>query len=135
MCNSLSFFTGLRFNEQGLVAAISQEAATGHVLFQVFVNREALAACLETGWLHYYHQGMRKVWKKGESSGHRQRIRSIRLACDGGSVLFLVEPLGGACEEGYQSCFYREWQGAEWIVTDSKVFDPELVYPEFTMAH
>lgn len=130
-----SFLQYIRFDERGLIPAISQSISDGRVLMQVYLSEEAIQCCIETGWLHYYHLGMRKVSQKGESSGHRQRIHSIRLSCDGRSLLFAVEPLGGACEEGYQSCFYREWKDGTWTAIEDKVFDPELVYPEYAFSH
>ncbi len=130
-----AFFEPLRFDRRGLIPAVVQDAATGGVLMHVFMDRDALERCLETGYVHYYSLAMRKVWQKGESSTHRRRIRSIRLGCGGDGLLLAVEPLGGACEEGYQSCFYREWRASGWAVAEEKVFDPELVYPEFAFSH
>ena len=135
MTDLVTFFEALRFNERGLIPAIVQDNETGGGLMHVYLSREALERCLETGLVHYHSLAMRKVWQKGESSGHRQRIRSIRLNCEGNGLLLSVEPLGGACEEGYQSCFYREWRDGNWIAGDEKVFDPELVYPEFAFSH
>jgi len=129
------FFEALRFNERGLIPAVIQDADSGRVLMQVYMNHEALDRCLESSQVHYFSLKMRKVWQKGESSGHRQKIRSIRLNCEGDGLLLTVEALGGACEEGYQSCFYREWQDGKWSAAEEKVFDPELVYPEFTFSH
>lgn len=135
MMDSAAFYDGLRFNERGLIPAIVQDNSTGRVLMHVFMNREALELCLTTGTVHYYRLEMRKVWQKGESSGHRQRLRALRLNCRGDGLLLSVEPMGGACEEGYESCYHRQWRDGRWIVADEKVFDPELVYPEFTLAH
>jgi phosphoribosyl-AMP cyclohydrolase len=103
----LPFFEGLRFNERGLIPAVVQEESSGQVLMHVYMNREALERSLEAGIVHYYSERMRKVWQKGEASGHRQRIRSIRLNCDSTGLLIKVEVLGGACEEGYHSCYIR----------------------------
>lgn len=131
----MPFFKALRFDERGLIPAVIQEDGSGQVLMHVYMNREALERSLETGVVHYYSERMRKVWQKGEASGHRQRIRSIRLSCDSAGLLIKVEALGGACEEGYHSCFYRHWEDGEWTVAEEKVFDPELVYPEFAFSH
>jgi len=78
---------------------------------------------------------MRKVWQKGDSSEHRRRIKSIRLDCRGSGLLLAVEPMGGACKEGYESCFYREWREGKWVTAEEKVFDPEPVYPEYAFSH
>jgi phosphoribosyl-AMP cyclohydrolase len=135
MSEPVTFFEALRFDGRGLIPAIIRDDQGGNVLMHVYLNREALERCLDTGVVHYYSLKMRKVWQKGESSGHRQLIRSIRLNCEGNGLLLSVQPLGGACEEGYQSCFFREWRDGNWVAGDEKVFDPELVYPEFTMSH
>lgn len=135
MSDPFPFFEALRFNERGLIPAVVQEHETGRVLMHVYLSRDALERCLETDLVHYYSLSMRKVWQKGESSGHRQRICSLRLNCEGNTLLLSVVPLGGACEEGYQSCFYRQWRDGDWTPADEKVFDPELVYPEFVFSH
>lgn len=135
MADFIAFFESLRFDARGLIPAIVRDEATKDVLMHVYMNREGIERCLETGLVHYYSLKMRKVCQKGESSGHRQKICSIRLNCEGSGLLLSVEPLGGACENGYRSCFYRQWLDGAWVVSDEKVFDPEMVYPEFIFSH
>ena len=88
-----------------------------------------------TGRLHYYHPQRRKVVIKGEASGHFQEVLEIRLNCQGDQLLIRVRPAGGACELGYQSCFYRRLGQQDWEIADPKVFNPEEVYPEIAFSH
>jgi phosphoribosyl-AMP cyclohydrolase len=119
----------------GLLSAVLQEEATGQVLMLVDLNREALERLAETGRIHYYHPGKRKVVAKGEASGHFQEVTEIRLNCREDQLLLKVRPAGGACELGYQSCFFRRLGEAGWEIADPKVFDPEEVYPEIAFSH
>jgi len=115
--------------------AVIQEAETGAVLMLVELNREALDLVAATGRLHYYHPHKRKVVAKGEASGHFQEVLEIRLNCQGDQLLIRVRPAGGACELGYQSCFYRRLGQQGWEIADPKVFNPEEVYPEIAFSH
>jgi phosphoribosyl-AMP cyclohydrolase len=117
------------------IAAVIQEAASGAVLMLVELNREALERLAATGRLHYYHPQRRKVVAKGEASGHFQEIVEIRLSCAGDQLLIRVRPAGGACELGYQSCFFRRLGEQGWEIADPKVFDPAAVYPEIAFSH
>jgi len=117
------------------LSAVIQEADSGAVLMVVELNREALELVAATGRLHYYHPQKRKVVAKGEASGHFQEVLEIRLNCRGDQLLIRVHPAGGACELGYQSCFYRRLGQQGWEIADPKVFNPEEVYPEFAFSH
>jgi phosphoribosyl-AMP cyclohydrolase len=117
------------------VTAVIQEAATAAVLMVVELDREALARLAATGRVHYYDPRKRKVVAKGEASGHFQEIMEIRLNCNGDQLLLKVRPAGGACELGYQSCFFRRLGEGGWETADPKVFDPEEVYPEIAFSH
>jgi phosphoribosyl-ATP pyrophosphohydrolase/phosphoribosyl-AMP cyclohydrolase len=117
------------------IAGIVQEADSGAVLMLVELNQEALALIAATGRVHYYHPEKRKVVAKGEASGHFQEIIEIRLSCRGNQLLLKVRPAGGACELGYQSCFFRRLGAEGWETADPKVFDPEEVYPEIAFSH
>ena len=99
----------LRFDKLGgLIPAITQDADTLEVLMTAFVDQEAWERTLLTGYAHYYSRSRKQLWKKGETSGHVQRIREIRVDCDEDAVLFLVEQVGGtACHTGNRSCFFR----------------------------
>ena len=98
---------GLRFDANGLIPAIAQDAETGQVLMLAYMNREALAQTRASGFAHYYSRSRECLWKKGEASGHVQRVRDIRYDCDGDTLLLAVEQTGAACHTGNRSCFYR----------------------------
>lgn len=115
----------------GLVPAIVQDYETGEVLMLAYVNQEAWERTLATGKAHFWSRSRRKLWLKGESSGHVQRVRAVQVDCDLDTVLFKVDQIGGAaCHEGYPSCFYRRVEQGELKVIESRVFDPKDVYKE-----
>lgn len=97
----------LKFGKDGLIPAIAQDAKTGHVLMVAYMNREALRRTMDTGFAHYYSRSRHRLWKKGEESGHLQRVREICLDCDGDALLLQVEQEMAACHLGYRSCFFR----------------------------
>ena len=111
------------------VIAIAQDAENGDVLMTAFANEEAVYRTLTTGYAHYWSTSRREVWKKGEESGHVQRVVEVRVDCDEDAVLYLVEQEGGACHTGYRSCFYRRVtrDGSFEVVMD-RVFNPDEVY-------
>lgn len=117
------------------LTAVIQAADTATVLMVVELDREALELMSVTGRVHYYDPRKRKVVAKGEASGHFQEIVEIRLNCAGDQLLLKVRPAGGACELGYQSCFFRRLGKGGWEIADPKVFDPEEVYPEIAFSH
>jgi phosphoribosyl-AMP cyclohydrolase len=119
----------------GRLQAVIQEAGTGQVLMLAELDREALERINATGRLHYYDPRKRKVVAKGEASGHFQEVEEIRLNCRGDQLLLKVRPAGGACELGYQSCFFRRLGQDGWEIADPKVFDPAEVYPEIAFSH
>ncbi len=106
----------IRFNEAGLVPAIAQDDQTGEVLMMAWMNAEAVAQTLSTGFAHYYSRSRQSQWKKGESSGHVQQIQSICLDCDGDTLLLRIKQKGAACHTMRPSCFYREWQNNQWKI-------------------
>lgn len=113
----------------GLLPAIAQDAVTGEVLMLAYMNRESYAETLRTGEAVYYSRSRGKLWRKGEESGHVQRVAGIYVDCDADTILLRVEQVGGAaCHEGYRSCFFRRVtpQGLETI--GQRVFDPRQVY-------
>jgi phosphoribosyl-AMP cyclohydrolase len=113
----------------GLIPAIVQEASSGEVLMLAYMNREAWQATLKTGEAHFYSRSRSSLWRKGGTSGHVQKVRSVRLDCDRDTVLLLVDQLGGAaCHSGYRSCFFLELEGTSWRECCPKVFDPKEVY-------
>ena len=97
----------VRFDAQGLVTAVAQDAVSQRVLMVAFMNRQALQETAQTGWATYFSRSRQKLWRKGEESGHRQRVLELRLDCDGDVVLLQIEQAGGiACHTGRASCFY-----------------------------
>lgn len=118
-------FNQIKFDEKGLVPAITQDSKSDEVLMLAYMNQEALMKSLETGKMHYYSRSRQKLWLKGETSGHFQYIKSVKVDCDEDTLLFKVEQVTAACHTGHYSCFYREIDG-EWVrETKYKAFDPE----------
>ena len=113
----------VKFNSHGLVPAIAQDARTGKVLMQAYMNKEAYDLTLETGYAHYYSRSRQKLWKKGETSGNVQKIVSVSLDCDGDSVLLQVEQTGVACHTGEYSCFFNTVQEKERIANSSLLYE------------
>lgn len=124
----LADFTPDFSRSNGLVAAIAQDAATGEVLMLAWMNEEAWQRTLATGEAHYYSRSRKQLWHKGETSGHVQKVRAIRLDCDSDAVLLQIEQIGAACHEGYRSCFFRELRDGKQSICSPKVFDPAEVY-------
>jgi phosphoribosyl-AMP cyclohydrolase len=120
----------LNFEKQGgLVPAIAQDAVTGQVLMLAWMNREAYEETLRTGRAVYFSRSRKRLWRKGEESGHVQEVREIYLDCDADTILLKVHQVGGAaCHEGYPSCFFRRVTGNGLQVVGERVFDPKQVY-------
>jgi phosphoribosyl-AMP cyclohydrolase len=119
----------LKWNPEGLVPAIVQDAESGEVLMLAWMNGLALARTLETGQTHFYSRSRRSLWHKGGTSGHVQLVESIRVDCDADVLLIKVRQKGGACHEGYRSCFFRRVDEAHGLeIVDRPVFDAERVY-------
>jgi phosphoribosyl-AMP cyclohydrolase len=122
------------FDAHGLIPAIAQDAATSRVLMVAWMNRDALLETAATQRAVYWSRSRKRLWRKGEESGHVQQVKELRLDCDGDVVLLKVEQVGGiACHTGRESCFFRELEGgsdgaAAWKTTDPVLKDPELIY-------
>lgn len=115
--------------QDGLVPAVAQDAGSGRVLTVAYMNRDALKKTVETGEVHYWSRSRKKLWHKGEESGHTQRVIAIRLDCDDDAVLLEVEQVGGiACHTGRHSCFFQRLEGGKWAVTDPVLKDPAEIY-------
>jgi phosphoribosyl-AMP cyclohydrolase len=113
----------------GLVAAVIQDAASGRVLMVGFMNEEAFRMTVETGFAVFYSRSRNKLWLKGETSGHRLAVKEIFTDCDSDAVLLKVDAQGpGVCHEGYQSCFFRRLDEAEWTINETRAYDPTAVY-------
>ncbi len=119
----------IKWTDDGLVPAIAQDAETGRVLMFAWMNRESLALTVEKNEAVYYSRSRQKLWHKGEESGHTQKVKSLRLDCDGDVIVMQIEQTGGiACHTGRQSCFYREYRDGEWVTVDSVIKDPKEIY-------
>jgi len=117
------------WNDDGLVAAIAQDQATGRVLSMAWMNREALQLTREEGRAVYWSRSRGKIWRKGETSGHIQQVHEIRLDCDGDTIVLLVTQVGGiACHTGRVSCFYRKLEADGWQPADPVLKDPDTIY-------
>lgn len=113
----------------GLVTAVIQDYATGRVLMVGFMNEEAFRKTVQSGFATFYSRSRRKLWLKGESSGHRLVVKSISTDCDQDAVLVQVEALGpGVCHEGYRSCFFRKLEDGRWVEAEPRTYEPEAVY-------
>lgn len=124
--NSPPLPDGLR--DGGLVAAIAQDASSQQVLMIAWMNREAFEETCRTGFATYYSRSRQRLWRKGEESGHRQRVLEVRVDCDQDAVLLQVEQQGAACHEGYASCFFRSWTPEGWQENQSRQVDPKTAY-------
>lgn len=119
----------IRWNADGLVPVITQEQGSGRVLTVAWANREALRQTVATGEAHYWSRSRRKLWRKGEESGHVQRVKALRLDCDADAVLLEVEQVGGiACHTGRHSCFFLELREGNWVEVDPVIKDPAAIY-------
>ncbi|MBU4202035.1 MAG: phosphoribosyl-AMP cyclohydrolase [Candidatus Altiarchaeota archaeon] len=125
-------FDKLKFREidgiPSLVIAIAQDFNSNEVLMVAFTNEEGIQKTIETGKAHYFSTSRKKLWLKGETSGHVQEVKEILIDCDGDAVLFRVEQEGAACHEGYRSCFFRKVAENGTEIVAEKVFDPDKVY-------
>lgn len=126
----------LKYNEAGLIPAIVQEVSTKEVLMLAWMNREAVEKTLSTGEVWFYSRSRQKMWKKGETSGHIQKLKGFYYDCDADTLLVLAEQVGGAaCHEGYTSCFHNKVQQDGTITVEGeKKFDPDRVYGEQTLG-
>ena len=112
----------------GLVPVVAQDAASGQVLMLAWMNREAFQETLKTGWACYFSRSRNKLWRKGEESGHQQKVRQILIDCDADTVLLQVDQKGAACHEGYRTCFYRSIDQEETKIIEPRLIDPSEVY-------
>ncbi len=120
----------LKYDEKGLIPAIVQDYKTGEVLMLAYMNPDSIRMMLEKGKTCFYSRSRQKFWVKGESSGHVQHVKEIYFDCDKDTLLIKVEQVGGACHEGYRSCFYRKANKdfTDYEIVGEKVFNPDEVY-------
>ena len=120
---------GLRWSEDGLITAVAQDAQSGRVLMVAWMNREALQRTADTGEAVYWSRSRGRLWRKGEESGHVQKVLAIRTDCDGDVILLAVDPVGGlACHTGRASCFFHELRDGRWQAVEPVLKDPQEIY-------
>lgn len=125
----MTWLDEVSFDERGLVPVIAQDAGSERILMVAWANREALAETAATAQAVYFSRSRQRLWRKGEESGHRQRVLEVRLDCDGDVVLYRVEQAGGiACHTGRESCFFRRLEDGTWRTVDPVLKDPETIY-------
>jgi phosphoribosyl-AMP cyclohydrolase len=131
----MSWLDDIKWDRDGLVPAIAQEAATGDVLMFAWMNREALAATAERGQATYWSRSRQRLWHKGEESGHAQQVMEMRLDCDNDVILLKVNQLGQApaessiaCHTGRHSCFYQRLEDGQWRAVEPVLKDPQAIY-------
>ncbi|WP_461482750.1 phosphoribosyl-AMP cyclohydrolase [Porticoccus sp.] len=123
------FLDDISWNEDGLLPAVAQDANSGRILMVAWMNREALSLTAQEQRAVYWSRSRRKLWRKGEESGHVQTVKEIRLDCDGDVIVLQVEQLGGiACHTGRESCFYRVLKDGQWHSVDPVLKDPGEIY-------
>ncbi|QEY18057.1 phosphoribosyl-AMP cyclohydrolase [Cellvibrio sp. KY-GH-1] len=124
-----NWLDAVSWNSDGLVPAIAQDAKTGRILMMAWMNRESLQLSAERGEAVYWSRSRNKLWHKGETSGHIQKLHEIRLDCDEDVIVLQVEQLGGiACHTGRESCFYRVLKDGQWHSVDPVLKDPSEIY-------
>ena len=117
------------WDDDGLVPAIAQDAADGRILMMAWMNREALSLTAQQGLAVYWSRSRKKLWHKGEESGHQQKVSEIRLDCDNDVVVLQVQQSGGiACHTGRRSCFYQRLEGQRWVTVETVLKDPASIY-------
>ncbi len=124
-----TWLSEINWSVDGLVPVIAQEANSGRVLMVAWMNREALKLTVEAGEAIYWSRSRKKLWHKGEESGHIQKVKAIRLDCDGDVILLDIEQVGGiACHTGRHNCFFRKLENEQWVVTAPILKNPETIY-------
>ncbi len=126
--HSLSWLEALKWDADGMIPAIAQDAG-GRVVMFAWMNRESLQETVRCGHAVYWSRSRRRLWRKGEESGHVQKVLAIRADCDGDVLLLVIEQVGGiACHTGRESCFFNELRGEYWVATDPVLKNPEEIY-------
>ncbi len=129
MTENKNLLDAIKWDSNGLVCAIAQDALSKRVLMVAWMNAEALQQTVATGLAHYYSRSRQKQWMKGEESGHTQQVHEIRLDCDGDAIVLLISQNGGiACHTGRESCFYQVWQDGQWQTKDAVLKNETEIY-------
>ena len=117
------------FDSEGLIPAVVQEVGTGRLLMTAWMSREALSETVRSGRAVYWSRSRKRLWRKGEESGHTQQIRQVRLDCDGDVIMLEVEQVGGiACHTGHGRCFFRKLENGIWVEVEPVLKDPKKIY-------
>jgi phosphoribosyl-AMP cyclohydrolase len=125
----MNWLDEIRWTEDGLVPVVAQDAASGKVLMFAWMNRDSLALTIAEGYAVYWSRSRQKLWRKGEESGHKQKVLSLRLDCDADVILLTIEQQGGiACHTGRESCFYRELLDGQWQTIEPVLKNPDAIY-------
>lgn len=123
------YLDAIQWNADGLVPAIAQDNASGRILMMAWMNREALMLTVEEGRAVYWSRSRGKLWRKGESSGHVQRVQEVQLDCDADAIILQVEQEGGiACHTGRHSCFFRLLKAGQWEIVEPELKSPDEIY-------
>lgn len=129
MTSGEAWLNRVNWTEDGLVTAIAQDAASGRVLMVAWMNRDALVQTWQKGEAVYWSRSRKKLWHKGEESGHIQKVKDIRLDCDGDAILLQIEQQGGiACHTGRESCFFSRLEQGRWVEVDAVLKSPDEIY-------
>ena len=129
MAERKSWLDAVRWNADGLVAAVAQDATSHKVLTLAWMNKEALERTAASCEAHYWSRSRNKLWRKGESSGHVQRVKEIRLDCDNDAILLVVEQVGGiSCHTGRERCFHQRLEHGGWHDVEPVLKDPKAIY-------
>jgi len=127
--NSEAWLNKVNWSAEGLVPAIAQDADSGDILMVAWMNRDALKQTVELGEAVYWSRSRKKLWHKGEESGHTQKVKEIRLDCDEDVVLLKIDQVGGiACHTGRRSCFFQRLEKGKWVTVDPVLKDPHEIY-------
>ncbi len=124
-----SWLNKINWSEDGLIPAIAQDAQSGDILMVAWMNRESLKRTVETGEAVYWSRSRKKLWHKGEESGHTQKVLELRLDCDEDVLLMKIEQIGGiACHTGRRSCFFQKLENGQWLSVEPVLKDPHEIY-------
>jgi phosphoribosyl-AMP cyclohydrolase len=125
----MNWLDEIRWTEDGLVPVVAQDAASGKVLMFAWMNRDSLALTIAEGYAVYWSRSRQKLWRKGEESGHKQKVLSLHLDCDADVILLTIEQQGGiACHTGRESCFYRQLLDGQWQTIEPVLKNPDAIY-------
>jgi len=125
----MSWLDELPWNSDGLIAVVAQDFSSQRVLTVAWMNREALQETVNSQHAVYWSRSRKRLWRKGEESGHTQKVREVRIDCDADAILLKVEQVGGiACHTGRESCFFRKLENGKWVTVDPVLKDPAAIY-------